>query len=380
MLTSTKPKTKYEQSVTPLTHPKNHFKLPSRKLWEEGSSNSALKGDHWKKYRDSNKWDLVETPQFIDFSSTANIEDSYFDKVTVIVSTPNVNLQYGNLPNTFEGENSLIAKLDNFHLSTIKHDVPTDEVENNENDKENKEEYVVHKSSLKTRKDKNEICNKINKTQKINGFTAIKPFTFDMRYKYNQQRKQERINKMLEEEKKVKVFRANPLPKYLKSRPQNNNNNNNNNDIKHGKVNSNTEEKDKKKSSAVMNMKKNTDVCKKLLDVPHIARKNLEKPKIPHLQTAIRAQLRKRFDDIIREKERQNEQLKQMEIAAIKKQEEEERLYLRKQTVHKPQPIRKYKLGLPNVAKRPLTDPVTPILLKRRRTVDRVKQNNFRVA
>ncbi|XP_076548892.1 uncharacterized protein LOC117600089 [Osmia lignaria lignaria] len=258
MLTSTKPKTKYEQSVTPLTHPKNHFKLPSRKLWKEGISNSALKGDHWKKYRDSSKWDLVESPQFVDFSSAADVGDSYFDKVTVIVSTPNVNLQYGNLPNTFEGENSLIANM--FRL-------------------------------------------------------------------------------MLEEEKKVKVFRANPLPKYLKSR-----------------------------------------VCKKLLGVPHITRKNLEKPKIPHLQTAIRAQLRKRFDDTIREKERQNEQLKQMEIAAKKKQEEEERLYLRKQTVHKPQPIRKYKLGLPNVAKRPLTDPVSPISLKRRRTEDRVRQNNFRTA
>ena len=376
MLTSTKPKTKYEQSVTPLTHPKNHLKLPSRKLWKEGSSNSALKGDHWKKYRDSNKWDLVESPQFVDFSSAGDVGDSYFDKVTVIVSTPNVNLQYGNLPNTVEGENSLIANLDNFHLSTIKPDVPTYEVENNENDKENKEEYVVHKSSLKTGKDKNEICNKINKP-----ITTIKPFTFDMRYKYNQQRKQERINKMLEEEKKMKVFRANPLPKYLKSRPQNNNNNNNNNnDIKHGKVNSNTEEKDKERSSAVMNTKKSTDVCKKLLAVPHITRKNLKKPKIPNLQTAIRAQLRKRFDDTIREKERQNEQLKQMEIAAKKKQEEEERLYLRKQTVHKSQPIRKYKLGLPNVAKRPLTDPVSPIPLKRRRIVDRVRQNNFRTA
>lgn len=68
---------------------------------------------------------------------------------------------------------------------------------------------------------------------------------------------------MLEEEKRMKEFRANPLPKYLKSRPQNNNNNNNNNDIKHDKVNNNNKDKGKEKSSAVMNTKENTEVIYK---------------------------------------------------------------------------------------------------------------------
>lgn len=42
---------------------------------------------------------------------------------------------------------------------------------------------------------------------------------------------------------------------------------------------------------------------------------------------------------------------------------------LRKQTVHKAQPIRKYKGGLPQIQKRPLTEPLSPKLLKRRRFV-----------
>ena len=37
--------------------------------------------------------------------------------------------------------------------------------------------------------------------------------------------------------------------------------------------------------------------------------------------------------------------------------------------VHKAQPIHKYKIGLPKINKRPLTDPVSPIVLKRRRRI-----------
>lgn len=42
------------------------------------------------------------------------------------------------------------------------------------------------------------MCNKINKPQKTNGFTTAKTFNFEVRYKYNQQRKQERINQVRE--------------------------------------------------------------------------------------------------------------------------------------------------------------------------------------
>lgn len=56
-------------------------------------------------------------------------------------------------------------------------------------------------------------------------------------------------------------------------------------------------------------------------------------------------------------------------MANKKKQEEEEIARLRKQTVHKAQPIPKYKLVLPGIQKRPLTDPITPLSFKRRRRV-----------
>lgn len=192
----------------------------------------------------------------------------------------------------------------------------------------------------------------------------VNPFTFSTRDKYMEQRKQERINKILEEEKKLKIFRANPVPKFLKARsvPVHTNNNNNKNDQK---INGNVNGKVMKTVPSVNQIKKNAEVQKKshMLHLP----RTKSRPKTPPLQTSVRAQQRKRFDDAIKEKEKQKEQRKQMEIAAKKKQEQEELMRLRKQMVHKAQPIRNYKLGLPPIEKRPLTDPVSPISLKRRR-------------
>lgn len=53
--------------------------------------------------------------------------------------------------------------------------------------------------------------------------------------------------------------------------------------------------------------------------------------------------------------------------AARKKREEEEILKMRKAMVHKAQPIKKFKCVTNPVVKRPLTEPITPIVIKRQR-------------
>ncbi|XP_031834944.1 uncharacterized protein LOC116428044 isoform X2 [Nomia melanderi] len=101
--------------------------------------------------------------------------------------------------------------------------------------------------------------------------------------------------------------------------------------------------------------------------VPCLRRKDPIKPKDPPLQTMIRAEQRKRFDATLKEREMQREERKRMQMAAKKMEEEKQIALLRKQIVHKAQPIRKYRMGLPEVTKRPLTNPVSPLTLKRRR-------------
>nr|XP_012135073.1 PREDICTED: targeting protein for Xklp2-like [Megachile rotundata] len=320
-------------------------------MMHEGKGNfNLLPNGNRNKCRHSSIWDHIESPQFVDFSNLPETGDSFFNKVTVVVSTPNPRLNNEKLPNTVVEENALIASFDNFSLSGIQHG------SYNDGNSTVKENYVVHNSSVKLVEIKNEKCTKTKKP--LN--TMVNPFTFAMRDKYMEQRKQERINKMLEEEKKVKIFRANPVPKFLKARLVHNNNNNDKNEQKaNGNINGKVT-----KTVPAKEVKKNTEAQKKL--TLHFLRPKV-RPKTPPLRTTTRAQQRKRFDEAIKEKEKQREELKQMEIAAKKKQEKEELLLLRKQLVHKAQPIRNYKLNLPPIEKRPLTDPVSPLTLKRRR-------------
>ncbi|KOC67517.1 hypothetical protein WH47_10969 [Habropoda laboriosa] len=290
---------KYEQLVTPLTYLKNTLKLPSRKLWKKDDVRLKSPGDIWSKYRNADKnekWNCIESPQFIDFSNLLNVEDAYFNKLTVVVSTPKPNLENDTLSNTItDAGASLAESLNNFRLSGIKHEIPdsTDETYqnfNNENAKI-KEEYVVHIANVQSvcnikfvseDKVKNAKCNKVKKPQN----TLI-----------------------LEEEKKVRVFRAKPAPKFIKPRTTFHGNSNNNNEKMNENANGNTQ-----KTNSYQHINKSTELWKKPPFVPCLPRKNLKVPKTPLLQTTTRAQERKRFDDDMKGKERQKEQLRQMVI------------------------------------------------------------------
>ncbi|CAK9819004.1 hypothetical protein ANTPLA_LOCUS10029 [Anthophora plagiata] len=390
--------TKYGQTVTPLTYLKNNLKLPSRKLWKQEDLGQKLHDDIWSQYRNSNQdenWNHIQSPQFVDFSNLQNMEDSYFskqisirfrsliihrtllttisvssDKYTVIVSTPNPNFGNEKLPNTVTDDDMLVATLNDFRLSGIKHETPnTAAYENfhNVNKKEEEEEeYVVHNANLHfDEKAQPEKCNKVKKPQN----TAVNPFAFRSRERYKRENKPERISK---EEQKIKIFRAKPVPKFVKtgtaSFPTTTNNNNNNNNNNNEKMNK-SPKGNARTANSYQHIKRSGELWKKPPFVPCLSRKNLEKPKTPPLQTMARAQERKRFDDMIKEKERQKEEQKEMEMAAKKKREEEENKLLRMKTVHKAQPVRKYKTDLPKIQKRPLTDPTSPMTLKRRRRV-----------
>ncbi|KAK1135991.1 hypothetical protein K0M31_000560 [Melipona bicolor] len=367
------------QTLTPTAYTKDNLKVPPRKLWQAKNEKPEFENDNWNTYRNSDKdekWDVIESPQFVDFTNPPDVGDSFFSKFTAIHSTPNSNFANTRYPSTIANDNTLIASFNNISLSNIKYEDDDDEktcVNTDNLQKQETEEYVVHSNNIKLEPEINtKICNKVKKPQKI----EVYPFTFDLREQHKQKQKQERLKKLLEEETKVKTFRAKPVPNFIKSRIKTTNNLYNNNKNKENKLtndknkltNNNLNQKVQNSDNSGKQIK-NIEVWKKPPFVPCLTKKKLQLPKPPLLHTMIRAQERKLFDDTIKEKERLREEKRQMEIAAKKKQEEEEIALLRKKTVHKAQPIRKYIMSLPKVDKRPLTDPVSPILMKRRRRI-----------
>ncbi|KZC07513.1 Targeting protein for Xklp2 [Dufourea novaeangliae] len=307
--------------VTPVTSTKYNLKPPSRKLWQKENLN--IDNEKWRKYRieEEDKWDQLESPQFVDFSNIPESRDSFFNKPRVIVSTP-IPGSKGIFPSTSK-EDSLITSLNTFSLSGINDISPKIQCNNSGQESEENESFVKHDTIIKM----------------VHNF-----------------------------------------PKYLKTRslPATTNKNINNNV---GRNNCNTSDNDQKLQATTKNIKRNIEIWKKPPFIPCRTRKNSSRPKTPLLQTAIRAQERKRFDEILREKEIQRQQQSLKEIIVKQKEQEKEIAILRKQTVHKAQPIRKYKTGLPEIQKRPLTDPKSPIS-KRRRIgtenvikIDRVNSN-----
>ncbi|XP_054000320.1 targeting protein for Xklp2-like [Hylaeus anthracinus] len=335
-------KTHFEQLNTPLASA-NYLKPPSRKLLMKNVK-PHREDDKKKNHKNSNNniWENIESPQFIDFLHLPTNGDSFFDKRLFFASTPLPTLQ--NKPPCSSDENALIESFTKIHLSGIDHI--------NENEKINKE-YTVHHTNVNKERRNEEKCNVAKKLQ----HTTVKPFAFHLREQDKQKQKQERISKLLEEERKNRVFRANPLPRFLKPRPALSDNDN--------KINNNVENVG---SNANKNTEKQNTPKKQLKENVGVFKRRLIRPKTPPLLTSVRAVERKHFDDAMREKERQKEEQRRMEMAAKKKQEEVELAQLRRQIVHKAQPIRKYKSSLPQIQKRPLTDPISPRLLKRRRT------------
>ncbi|XP_043605148.1 targeting protein for Xklp2-like [Bombus pyrosoma] len=330
--------TKSEQTITPVGVTKNDSKVPFWKFWQEnikpksGDTNLNHRFENcWKKYRNSRKdsWDEIESPQFVDFFNPPDIGDSFFNKAIITTSTPNQGHTNTKHPNTILDDETLVVSLSNIYLSNITFDNHEETYVNSDDSQgQEKGKYVVHNA---TKLELKANVTASNKTKMMQRIEVVYPFTSDLQKKSTQGGKQENIKKILKDENK--------------------------------------EKKVEKSNNCNKKIKQSTDLWKKPPFVPHLSKQKLPPPKSPPLRTASRAQERKRFDENIQEKNRQKEQMIQMAIAAKKKQEEEEIALLRKQMVHKAQPIHKYKIGLPKINKRPLTDPVSPIVLKRRRRI-----------
>ncbi|XP_076675753.1 uncharacterized protein LOC143372948 isoform X2 [Andrena cerasifolii] len=293
-------------------HTRNSLKPPSQDFRQK--ENVKPGKDNCGGRKGSEQWSGIECPQFVDFNNLPEIGDSFFNRVTVIVSTPNPNFENGKLPNSFEKEDTLIAAVNHASLSGIEHDPHKGApyIFNNGNEK-SEEDYVVHDASCtgEKRGGKGNFA-KMKKPQT----TTVNPFTFDLRQKQRQEHKQERIDRIREEEKKMKVFRANPVPKFLKVRsvPPNANKHKSNetrND-RNDKIESSANVKGESTNSFKNPIKKNTEVWKKPPFAPSLTKKSSARPKTPPLRSASRAQERKRFDNMIKEREMQREQARQM--------------------------------------------------------------------
>ncbi|KAL7290047.1 hypothetical protein TKK_0015776 [Trichogramma kaykai] len=98
-------------------------------------------------------------------------------------------------------------------------------------------------------------------------------------------------------------------------------------------------------------------------DRPTLLRRTAKSPK---LQTAERAVIKQQREKEKQEKSNRQEDLKIQQLREEEHKKEEEMKKIRQQTLFRAHPIRKY-APLPKVKKRPLTEPVTPFVCKRKR-------------
>ncbi|CAH1179910.1 unnamed protein product [Phaedon cochleariae] len=195
--------------------------------------------------------------------------------------------------------------------------------------------------------------------------TTILPFSFEMRDMCLRQKRQKLIEKVLEEEKKAREFHARPVPKAILNASKNINST-----MKHGSFQRSESQRsltgsDKSKSSENITCQFKARPATVLVKEPFIPKK-MDKPLTEiqkfNLNTEIRAKNREVFDHIVKEKEDQLAMHKMMEEMRRIQAEEEERARLRKMTLYKAQPVKKYKeITIQPSGK--VTEPVSPTFL-----------------
>jgi len=196
--------------------------------------------------------------------------------------------------------------------------------------------------------------------------TDVKPFSFETRDKQMLERKQQKLKEVFEAEKKAREFRAKPVPSFVAS-----------------------------KDTTVSSMKSHLDCSKasikSLAEVeeppktfkarsPRVLRKEPFRPVTEHshsepmniqLHTDRRALQRQQFEQKKAEKEEEIAGLKQMMEMKKKEEEEAEIAKMRKDAVHKAQPMPKFKsvpLNLKVSSSKPVTNPQSPKFTKLTRT------------
>ncbi|OXA46749.1 Targeting protein for Xklp2 [Folsomia candida] len=200
--------------------------------------------------------------------------------------------------------------------------------------------------------------------------TTFKPFSFDQRDQEMLRRKEEKIKKEIEEERKIPEFHANPLPKFEPlptKRP-----------VQSTLVEPFRLESDERGRAyqQAMNQKLEEERQRlRVLTTFHanpavVLQQPAFEPEYPvrpplapldlHLYTEKRAAEREQFEHSLRQKELEEEQRRQEEQVRLKEQHRLDEIERRRQIVHKAQPFKVPKPFELKPSNRPLTIPQSP--------------------
>ncbi|XP_029178745.1 targeting protein for Xklp2 [Nylanderia fulva] len=193
-----------------------------------------------------------------------------------------------------------------------------------------------------------------------------RPFSFEERNKKLSQRKDQLVKQVLEEDKRSRVFRANPAPVFkpvmVRGRSKDNLS------LKNKSVKTGSEHGAEYKCEDQENKEPNeTDSCKaEGENTQRTASSNVDKQKVPlkalpvELNTDRRAKQRRNFDEQLKRKEEEEEMKRQKEDKKRLEQDKHLKAELRKQAEIKAKPMPKYKPPVIARATKPLTNPQSP--------------------
>ncbi|GLH11293.1 Uncharacterized protein GBIM_16097 [Gryllus bimaculatus] len=185
--------------------------------------------------------------------------------------------------------------------------------------------------------------------------TLPQPFSFEERDKLMMKNKEEKIKKVLQEEKEARIFHANPVPTYIKKCTKEMCN----------------ESRSPSRVTLPNDQEKNVPFKAQPATVllkepfkPKLPERSFTQPGNVTLHTEHRALSRKEYDEYLklRAEEIEAERQRRKELEMIK--QEKEVALLRQQAVHKAQPIRSYR-PIPDRPRTAVTSPATPKFSKR---------------
>ncbi|RZC40763.1 TPX2 and/or Mitofilin domain containing protein [Asbolus verrucosus] len=211
----------------------------------------------------------------------------------------------------------------------------------------------VSKSLSKNELEKNGKTEETSKSFKPTKTQPI-PFSFEKRDQELQRKKEEFINKVLEEEKKAREFHAKPPPKsILRAR------NRSLDQISEASSSKNFKRSIEELETTTFKAKPATVLSMKPFE-PKKDENHVLKIEAFQFTTDQRVEARHKFEQQLKEKEAMIAALANQKLELLRMKEEEEIAKLRKEAEHKAQPIKKYKEIKIKPANK-VTQPVSPI-------------------
>ncbi|OXU32110.1 hypothetical protein TSAR_002951 [Trichomalopsis sarcophagae] len=260
-------------------------------------------------------------------------------------------------------------------------------------------------SAVKTPANKQASKNDSVKKTKI---TITRSVSFESKVKLLQQKKEEKIKQMLEEEKKARTFKAQKVPEFkpvlVRGRSRDNLLKRSNENL--ASKSHNTSDSNKKPNNSLKNSRENLvskpkNFIKKPMPIPFVAPKKTTPPTttttvenqenrsqgavpkimapkcklsqksvavLSELNTDIRAKQRKEFDDQLKKKEMEEEEMRRREEEDRISKEKAQNLELRKMSEVKARPMPVYKPLQILKSKKPVTDPHSPAWARKKST------------